>query len=418
MIAAGSTGSVPATAALLAAIARLDNGAVVLPGLDQALDAEAWDAIGPSEREPAGAGHPQYGLKLLLDGLGIRREDVAPLVALSGELAIRERFVSEAMRPAGTTERWASDPVLSAEEKAASLARVGLIEAANEREEALAIAVLLRRAVETPARLLRWSRQNAGLARRVAVELKRWGIEVDDSAGRPLGRTPPGVLARLVAETALGGAQAESLLALAKHPLAAFGLPSDAARHAARALERAVLRGPRLKPGTAALIHALEGAREERFRKREDGEYPNRSEASWHLDAIGLVGGGKARRTDRSRARTAGTIGGSGGAASLAELVAAHAAAIEAVARDESGLCKKLYADEAGEALAAAFEELGANARHFGRRARAARLSGPVRGADRVASRCAAAAGPIRASISGARSKPACRASTRSCSAD
>jgi len=41
VIAAGSTGSMPATAKLLATIAHLRHGAVVLPGLDTDLDAEA-----------------------------------------------------------------------------------------------------------------------------------------------------------------------------------------------------------------------------------------------------------------------------------------------------------------------------------------------------------------------------------------
>src|SRR5688500_6261373 len=106
VIAAGSTGSVPATAALLAAIARLPNGAVVLPGLDQGLDSDGFDAVGPSEREPAGAGHPQYGLKRFLEGLGVRREDVEPLGEAAPPLRTRSRFVSEAMRPARTPERW------------------------------------------------------------------------------------------------------------------------------------------------------------------------------------------------------------------------------------------------------------------------------------------------------------------------
>ena len=49
MVAAGSTGSIPATAELLKAIARHDRGAVVLPGLDQDLDEAAWDAIGAAD---------------------------------------------------------------------------------------------------------------------------------------------------------------------------------------------------------------------------------------------------------------------------------------------------------------------------------------------------------------------------------
>ncbi len=224
VIAAGSTGSVPATAALLAAIARLGNGAVVLPGLDQDLDEESWEAIGVGEHEPAGAGHPQYGLKLLLQTFGIRRDAVRLLTRASPALQVRDRFVSEAMRPASTTELWVQGPALSADEKREALSEVGIVEAANEREEALAVAVLLRRSVETEEEVAALITPDRGLARRVAVELRRWGIDVDDSAGRPLGQTAPGIFARLVAEVALGGAGAEPLLALLKHPLAAFGL--------------------------------------------------------------------------------------------------------------------------------------------------------------------------------------------------
>src|SRR6185437_7431769 len=46
VIAAGSTGSIPATAELIATIAHLPHGAVVLPGRDTDLDAEAWRMIG------------------------------------------------------------------------------------------------------------------------------------------------------------------------------------------------------------------------------------------------------------------------------------------------------------------------------------------------------------------------------------
>ena len=70
VIAAGSTGSVPATRDLLAAIARMPQGAVVLPGLDTKADDETWKAIGPT--------HPQYALKGLLDRIGVARGDVLP----------------------------------------------------------------------------------------------------------------------------------------------------------------------------------------------------------------------------------------------------------------------------------------------------------------------------------------------------
>lgn len=356
VIAAGSTGSVKSTAALLGAIARLENGAVVLPGLDQDLDAEGWNAIGVSEHEPAGAGHPQYGLKLLLQQLGVVRDLVIPLT--EGKPAARDRFVSEAMRPASTAERW-SEPTGTPEDKSEAIARLAIVDATNEREEALAVSVLLRQAAETPGKIAALVTPDRGLARRVTVELKRWKIDVDDSAGRPLARTPPGILGRLVAEVALGGCEAETLLALLKHPLAAFGQRPSETHWAARNLERAVLRGPRLAPGITALRHAIDVRFAECF--PPDGIQPERGEAARHLS--------------RSRWQTARElveridialspleeIAAESGLVSLPALVDAHLAALLAVAGDGKS-SSALFADEAGEALAATFEDLRASA--------------------------------------------------------
>ena len=68
VIAAGSTATVPATAALLETIAGLENGAVVLPGLDMHLDEESWTAIAGPEPH---AEHPQYGMWQFLARLGL-----------------------------------------------------------------------------------------------------------------------------------------------------------------------------------------------------------------------------------------------------------------------------------------------------------------------------------------------------------
>ncbi len=110
VIAAGSTGSMPATAELIATIAQLPHGAVVLPGLDTDLDPESWDLIA-GRRDAAGrelippaTGHPQFALHALLGRIGITRDAVLRLgrPAAHG----RERTVSEALRPAAATDRW------------------------------------------------------------------------------------------------------------------------------------------------------------------------------------------------------------------------------------------------------------------------------------------------------------------------
>ena len=72
---------------------------MVLPGLDQALDDAAWDAVDET--------HPQFGLKRLLARIGIARDAVAPWPTVADRrLAARNRLVSEGMRPAATTDRW------------------------------------------------------------------------------------------------------------------------------------------------------------------------------------------------------------------------------------------------------------------------------------------------------------------------
>src|SRR5580704_11168825 len=248
VIAAGSTGSIPATAELIATIAKLPHGAVVLPGLDTDLDEEAWRLIAGDEAKgiPAAPGHPQFAMQALLARIGIARDAVASLATASG----RERFMSEVLRPD------------------AALETISVIEAANAEDESLAIAVALRLAVHQgkTAALVTPDRE---LGRRVLAALARWNITAEDSGGDKLEQTPAGIFARLAADAALGRLAPVPLLALLKHPLLRLGA-SDRTR-AVAALERAVLRGPRPRPGSAGLAHALGAFRTklDKFRRKE-----------------------------------------------------------------------------------------------------------------------------------------------------
>src|ERR1051326_5191430 len=186
VFAAGSTGSIPATSALLKTVAELPTGAVVLPGLDTPLDDRTWQNL-----EPA---HGQFGLSQLLDYLEIGREDVAPWSPLpepESALSQRVHFLSEALRPPPTTDAW-RDLLDKQRDIASGLGDVALVEAQTSREEALVIACALRQALETPGRTAALVTPDRGLARRVAAEMARWDIAIDDSAGQPLTRTPPG----------------------------------------------------------------------------------------------------------------------------------------------------------------------------------------------------------------------------------
>ena len=283
IVAAGSTGSIPATAMLLKAIARLPDGAVVLPGLDQYLDAAGWNAIGdPDAAKAATYGHPQFGLKQLIGEIGIAREEVMPLGAARASTAARSRLLSEAIRPAETLDAWAG---VRADTEA--LAGADLLVARNEQEEATAIALAIREAMETPGTTAALVTPDRTLARRVAAELGRWGLAIDDSAGARLDQEPHGILVRLVAEAAASDGDPVKLLALLKHPFAAFGMAKPICRQAARNLELALFRGHRVPGGVGKLAGSLAEARESTKTDRHVSAGRRRlSESDWHLAAM------------------------------------------------------------------------------------------------------------------------------------
>jgi ATP-dependent helicase/nuclease subunit B len=305
VIAAGSTASMPSTAKLLAAIASLPNGAVVLPGLDTDLDDEAWESIGGVAGTNPSPGHPQFAMQGFLRGLGAKRDQVEILQSPAGHG--RERFASEAMRPAEATDRWRDTlkDEAFASLKESSLANLSLIEAATTEDEAVAVALVLREAVTDDAdgtsALITPDR---ALTRRVVAALERWKVPVDDSGGDPLSETAAGIFARLAAETALDGCEPVTLLALLKHPLCRLGGSESANRQAIALLERAILRGPRPRAGTEGLEHALQSLRAER--ETLHGSDPRRWLTDGELDrAAELVAKLKPALAPLAEARTA-----------------------------------------------------------------------------------------------------------------
>ncbi len=238
-IIAGSTGANRATARLIAAIARAPQGAVVLPDLDRDLDDAAWAMLGEDGDGAIGvAGHPQAILRRLLATIGVERGAVRPLGLVDAPRRARARFLTEALRPADSTDLWARRRDEATDD---GLADVAIILAADENEEALALAAAMREALETPGRTAALITPDVAIARRVAAELTRWGIEIEASAGRTLGETDAGVLARL-ALAAAGDFSPLPLAALLANPLTSLGRTREAYQAAARALEIGVLR--------------------------------------------------------------------------------------------------------------------------------------------------------------------------------
>lgn len=257
IIAAGSTGSIPATCTLLKAIAGLPNGAVVLPGLDQMMDEASWTAVGPT--------HPQHAMKQLLARLNATRQMVSEL----GEHVPGPRawLASELMRPAETAHLWHG--ALKGQEARVNAAMQGveLVEVRSIPEQALAAALILRECLETPGRTGCLVTPDRQLARRVKAELRRWNITINDSAGEPLIRFGGASLLNLLLEALLQNFAAEPLAALLRHDLAGFGLPQDQARHHASLIELALLRTGTGAPEIGKLGHALRVATEKDNRR-------------------------------------------------------------------------------------------------------------------------------------------------------
>lgn len=252
VIAAGSTGSIPATARLLGVIAGLPQGRVVLPGLDTDMDAESWEALEET--------HPQFGLKQLLERIAVSRHSVKLWPARDhGAGPARRMLASEIMRPAATSARW-MDLGQDTTQKAlleAALAGISLYECDHERDEAEMIALLMRETLEIPGKTAALVTPSRTLAQRVRAAAKRWNIDLDDSAGQPLSRTQAGTFALAVHEVARTALAPVALLSLLKHPLCRTALDPAACGAAIIALEKDALRGIRPAPGLEGLAARL-----------------------------------------------------------------------------------------------------------------------------------------------------------------
>ncbi len=242
VVVAGTSGGIRAVAGLMRVVARLPQGRVVLPGVDLDMTDDHWEALEDS--------HPQAGLRALLLDMGATRGDVVPL---SDKPEPRAALVWRALLPAAALGLWRDEFVPDVQ----GLQR---LEAADQQEEAVAIALVLRYALAVPGARAALVTPDRVLAARVAAELGRFGVVVDDSAGEPLGETPPGALLRLLAQAVAAGLTPVALLSVLKHPLVALGLSLAECRRLTRRLEMRVLRGPAPPPGVAGLRAVLAGA--------------------------------------------------------------------------------------------------------------------------------------------------------------
>ncbi len=275
VVAAGVSTAAPAVTRLLKTVASLPEGRVVLAGLDLAMPDAEWAAVAGDGDHAGIETHPQYHLALMLGGLGVARAEVEAW-RWGGETdarAARSKAISNALAPAAFTGKWID---LSPDQR--DLAGVRALELSTPADEAQAIAIALREAIETPEQTAALVSPDRDLARRVSAHLKRWGIEADDSAGLPLSATPAGTLILTLATAIAQQFAPVPLLALVKHPLVHGGIERQAWLDGARDLDRA-LRGPRPSQGLAS-VTAFLMAGEDRDRAVRD------KALAWWRDAL------------------------------------------------------------------------------------------------------------------------------------
>jgi double-strand break repair protein AddB len=239
VIVIGSTGSRGETALFMRAVAALPQGAVVLPGLDRALSQDNWDVL---TADKVAVDNPQSALAVFCKGAGVALADVADWGADAPANPARNALVSLALRPAPFTDQWLDDGPHLVGHLEAAINGVSLIEADTPQEEALTLALRLRAAAQQDQSAVLITPDRT-LTRRVTATLERWGILPDDSAGRPLHLTPPGVFLRMIAACMGDRLTPLDLIALLKHPLADSGAEDGSSRRFAREYEKSKLRG-------------------------------------------------------------------------------------------------------------------------------------------------------------------------------
>lgn len=258
--AVGISTAAPAIARLLRQVAFLPAGQVILPHVDLNMPNAEWDALGALDKPEAAIPpprqqetHPQYHLKMLLHRMGINRSEVSTLVPGTSTLhgTKVQMAVADIFCAASQTVAWQALPA-----SRKKLSNVRLMSCADSAEEAKAIAVLIREALETPTRRVALVTPDREIALRVSAQLKRWDIDADDSAGVPLTQTPSGVLLLAITDMLAGQFDPVALLAVFKHPLVKAGNARLAWLEHVRQLDQA-LRGPRLGLGVAGIRDAV-----------------------------------------------------------------------------------------------------------------------------------------------------------------
>ena len=244
VIAAGTTGSIPATATLLKTITTLPQGSVILPGLDIVMSGGAWDDVEE--------GHPQATLKALLSDLKYDRDKVKnwPFVQSDDAAIAREGLISNVMVPPEQANQWAKSAVTTdnKEHVQSAIQNIKQYDCKTPQEEAELIGLILRETLEEKNKTAALITPDRNLARRVAMVCRRWNIEIDDSAGYSLSNSALGTYLITGAQCCAQQLRPTGFLAFLKHDYN-HGAGFKNFRKTVRLLDEGLMRGKAPKPG-------------------------------------------------------------------------------------------------------------------------------------------------------------------------
>ena len=248
VILAGSTGSLPKTQQIMAAVAKLPYGMVVFPGLDNRAFSQT-----ESQAITEDTGHPFHQLLKTLAHLEIMPEEVrswpAAVVAdrqqsvAGASRESRTQFLMQLFKPAPLTREWRRIREDYPDMDRSAIAGLSVITADDVQQEADIIASVMRKTLEQAGKTAMLVTPDRKLARQVRAALLKWNLDIEDSAGIDLADSRVGSFLVLIAEWFASKGSAQNLLALLKHPLASAGLPYARYSALVRALEIDGLRG-------------------------------------------------------------------------------------------------------------------------------------------------------------------------------
>ena len=235
MIIAGSSGTRPAVRQVMRAVLEQKRGFVVLPALDTDMDEDAWQRLLTEDHTY----HPQFALAELLASLDVTRKQVTAWQPMPDD----HKTQAKAQRLACIQHCFAIDGSQHQNQQTTERVLEGLrlVECADEREEAHVVACYVAESVHHQQRVAVIT-PDVTSARRIKTELVYWDMTADDALGVPISQTPTMVFLRLIRD-AVCEPDLATLLAVMRHPCAAFWHGQQQTRSLSQRIEKAFLRG-------------------------------------------------------------------------------------------------------------------------------------------------------------------------------